>query len=87
MDILPTEPGWGEEPPSAWGELGTVDGGEPVETLPGAYHEFYRGVAECLLDGAAPPVAVADAVTGIQIIEAAKRSAGSGGVVTIADPT
>ena len=72
---LPTEPGWGLEPREAWGRLGNVHGTEPVETLPGAYQDFYAGVAASILDGAPPPVALADAVTGLRIIEAARESA------------
>ena len=72
---LPTEPGWGTEPPEAWGRLGSVHGTEPVETVPGAYQDFYTGVAATLLDGAPQPVALADAVTGLRIIEAARESA------------
>ncbi len=72
---LPTEPGWGSEPPEAWGRLGNVHGTEAVQTLPGAYQDFYSGVAATLLEGAPPPVSLADAVMGLRIIEAARQSA------------
>jgi len=80
---LPTEPGWGEEPPGAWGRLGSDEGAEAVPTLPGAYQDFYRGVAASLLDGAAPPVTMTDAVIGARIIEAVIASAATGTAVTI----
>jgi len=79
----PAGEGWGEEEPSAWGRLGTVDGAEPFPTLPGAYPDFYAAVAACLLEGGEPPVAAADAALGIEIVEAAHRSAREGVVVAI----
>jgi predicted dehydrogenase len=80
---LPTEPGWGQEPPEAWGKLGTLDDVETISTQPGAYHEFYAGVAACLLDGAEQPVALDDAVTGLQVIGAARKSAESASIVPL----
>jgi predicted dehydrogenase len=74
----PDEPGWGEEPQSAWGRLGTVDGTRPVPTLPGAYQEFYAGVRDALRDEAPPPVTIDQAIDVIAAIEAARRSAESG---------
>jgi predicted dehydrogenase len=44
-----------------------------VPTEAGAYQEFYAGVVRCLRDGAAPPVTLQDAVTGLEIIETALR--------------
>jgi predicted dehydrogenase len=44
-----------------------------VPTEAGAYQEFYAGVARSLREGAAPPVTLQDAVTGLDIIEAALR--------------
>jgi predicted dehydrogenase len=44
-------------------------------TMPGAYQDFYAGVVACLRDGAAPPVVLADAVAGLEVIEAAVTSA------------
>jgi predicted dehydrogenase len=69
----PTDPGWGEEPPEAWGTVTTVDGSWREPTLPGSYQLFYDGLAACLLDGAAPPVASADAVLAAEIIEMAQK--------------
>jgi predicted dehydrogenase len=80
---LPSAPGWGQEPPERWGQLGTQDGYETVETLPGAYQEFYAGVAAHLRDGAPPPVTMADAVDGLRVLEAARESALTRGVVAL----
>lgn len=70
--------GWGEEPQERWGLLGTVDETRTVPTEPGCYPAFYDAVAAALLEGTPPPVDPADAVTGIRIIEAARRSAEHG---------
>jgi predicted dehydrogenase len=70
----PAGPGWGEEPESAWGTLG----GHPYRTEPGAYQDFYASVA-----AGVPPVSPQDAVTGLEVIEAAKQSAATGDSVTL----
>ena len=80
---LPDGPDWGVERQDAWGRLGTVERSEPWPTRPGAYQGFYQGVARHLLDGAPPPVDMADAVEGLQLIEAAVESAGAGRVVPL----
>jgi predicted dehydrogenase len=71
----PTDPGWGEEPPEAWGTVTTTAGEVTEPTLPGAYQHFYAGLAECLIDGTPPPVEPTDAVVVAEIIESAQRSA------------
>ena len=70
----PAGPGWGEEPESAWGTLG----GRPHRTEPGAYQDFYAAVAT----GTAP-VSPHDAVTGLEVIEAAKQSAATGDSISL----
>jgi predicted dehydrogenase len=73
--------GWGEEREEAWGRLVTGDASEPVRTDPGAYPAFYARVATALRDGGHPPVDPMDAVAGLEIIQAARRSAEEGAVV------
>jgi scyllo-inositol 2-dehydrogenase (NADP+) len=70
----PAGPGWGEEPESAWGTLG----GKPHLTEPGAYQVFYASVA-----AGTAPVSPHDAVTGLEVIEAAKQSAATGDAVRL----
>ncbi|MFD5826736.1 Gfo/Idh/MocA family oxidoreductase [Lentzea sp. NPDC060358] len=70
----PAGPGWGEEPEEAWG---TVNG-TPHRTEPGAYQDFYEAVA-----AGRAPVPPQDAVTGLEIIEAARQSAATGGAVRL----
>jgi len=77
-------PGWGEEPRERWGRLGAADEWREVPTEPGAYPAFYAGVAAALRGGTPPPVDPADAVAGLAIIEAARRSAKEGAVVPLA---
>ena len=79
--MRPGEAGFGEEPRDAWGTLRTGEQSRPVPTEPGNYVGFYAGVAATVRDGAAPPVALADAIDGLQVIEAAFSSARSGRVV------
>ncbi|WNV90503.1 Gfo/Idh/MocA family oxidoreductase [Umezawaea sp. Da 62-37] len=76
--------GWGEEPESAWGELRAGGESSPVRTEPGAYQLFYAGVAKAVLHGDAPPVDARDAVSGLEVIEAAAESARTRQVVVLA---
>jgi len=81
--VSPASRGWGEEPEASWGRLVSLGGSAALPTLPGAYQQFYAGMAACLLDGAEPPVEVGDAVTVAEIIEAARHSAESSAVVAL----
>jgi predicted dehydrogenase len=78
------DPDWGREPRDAWGWLGAGDTGRELETEPGAYQRFYEGVRAAIRDGQPPPVDPADAVSVIEVIEAAQASARDGTVVTLA---
>ena len=73
--------GWGEEPAEGWGSLGAGGEARPVRTEPGAYLRFYAGVVDAARHGAPPPVHPDDAVAGLALIEAARRSAAEGRVV------
>jgi scyllo-inositol 2-dehydrogenase (NADP+) len=79
----PTEPGWGEEPSTSWGHIGAGAEWRAVPTSPGAYQLFYAGVASLLLDGAPPPVDIADAITTADIIEAAYLSSHTGAIESL----
>ena len=76
-------PGWGVEPAERWGVFsdGTVQ--HPVESVPGAYQNFYAGIVAALRHGAPPPVSAEDAVTGLAIMEAARRASAQRQVVTL----
>jgi predicted dehydrogenase len=74
---------WGREPPEHWGVL--TDGAQErrVESEPGAYQSFYAQMHGWLRGTAAQPVVPQDVITGLQIIEAARRSAAQRVVVSI----
>ena len=70
----PGEP-WGREPPQRWGRLVRGDASEPVPSEPGDWPRFYAELEAALRDGAPPPVDPADAVTVLELLERARRSA------------
>jgi scyllo-inositol 2-dehydrogenase (NADP+) len=65
---------WGREPPETWGRLGSEDDARPVETEPGDWPAFYRGVVAALRDGAPPPISAAEGVAVLDVIERAQRA-------------
>jgi len=67
---------WGAEAEESWGTLS----GTPVETERGAYQDFYAAVA-----AGGTPVAAADAVTGLEVVEAAFESARSRQTIPLPD--
>jgi len=74
---------WGEEPRAAWGLLGRDDDLQPVPTEQGAYQDFYESIVAAITSGGQPPVDPDDAVSGLEIIEAARKSAFERRVVTL----
>ncbi|MCF3961041.1 Gfo/Idh/MocA family protein [Streptomyces fuscigenes] len=79
---------WGAEPESQWGRLGAGEspltgGGTPVPTEAGDYPAFYTAVEQALRTGAAPPVSAEQAAVTLDVLEAARRSAGEGAVVRL----
>ncbi|MFD7402677.1 Gfo/Idh/MocA family oxidoreductase [Streptomyces sp. NPDC059866] len=81
-------PGWGEEPESLWGRIGSGEspltgGGRPEPTLPGDYPAYYAAVAAALRDGAANPVTALEAAAALDVLEAARRSVRDGVTVTL----
>jgi predicted dehydrogenase len=76
----PGRAAWGREPEALWGTLADADGERPVETEAGDYPAYYAGVAAALRGGGPPPVDPADAIAGLRVLEAARRSAARGTV-------
>jgi predicted dehydrogenase len=73
---------WGADERSRWGWIARGDGERtPVPTEDGRWTAFYPAVAAAVRDGAPPPVEPADAVTVLEVLEAARRSAAHGEVV------
>jgi predicted dehydrogenase len=79
----PTGPDWGQEPPETWGFVTDGTHEEPVRSEPGAYQRFYGQLVTTLRDGGPPPVTAEDALAGLEIIEAAHRSAMERSVVVL----
>ncbi len=75
---LPNDPAWGRENETMYGELTMSVGDLPVkgrvQTLPGSYVAFYKGIAEAIAHGEQVPVLPEEARNTIQVIEAARRS-------------
>ncbi|MCW2884789.1 MAG: hypothetical protein QOE54_1237 [Streptosporangiaceae bacterium] len=80
---IPLDDGWGLEPPDSYGLLGTPGSMRTQVTEPGAYQEFYAAMARAVRGEAPPPVPLADAILGLEIIEAAGRSAAEGRVLDL----
>ncbi|MET1071133.1 MAG: Gfo/Idh/MocA family oxidoreductase [Umezawaea sp.] len=79
----PGQPGWGEEPESAWGRIGLLDDTTPVPSEKGAYEEFYRLLVTAIRDGGPLPVDPESAIAALEIIEDAFQSANTGQVVAV----
>ncbi|WP_018656135.1 Gfo/Idh/MocA family oxidoreductase [Actinomadura flavalba] len=77
------DPAWGQAPSDRYGRRGTPDDTRPEPTMPGAYQEFYRAVARTLTENAPPPVDLNDAITGLDIIEAATESSKTRTTITL----
>jgi scyllo-inositol 2-dehydrogenase (NADP+) len=80
---VPGSAGWGTSPESRWGTIGAGDDVAPVPTEPGNYGRFYEGIVAALRNGAPPPVAPADALLTLEVIDAARRSAALRRAVTL----
>jgi scyllo-inositol 2-dehydrogenase (NADP+) len=73
--LQPDTAGFGADAPDRWGRLLRGDGGEPVQSEPGRWLTFYEGVERAVRTGAPPPVLAEDALTVLEVLEAARRSA------------
>jgi predicted dehydrogenase len=73
--LTPQDPGYGVTPPEAYGLVGTPGETRPHPTEHGRYQDFYPAVAAAVRGEAPPPVTLDDAVAGLEVIEAALRTA------------
>lgn len=78
-------PRWADTDDDHRGWLVWGDAAEPeqVQRAPGGWGDFYPAVADMLRDGAPPPVDPDEAVAVIEVLDAARRSAAEGVVVTL----
>jgi scyllo-inositol 2-dehydrogenase (NADP+) len=74
---------WGAEPREKWGHLIDERASEPIPSARGDWPRFYAELERALRQGGPPPVDPWDAVAGLEILDAARRSAAAGGVVTL----
>lgn len=74
---------WGAEPEEKWGTLGTDGALRRVPPERGDYPAFYAAVREAVGEGDPLPVNLHEVVHGIEVIEAALRSAGDGAVIRL----
>jgi scyllo-inositol 2-dehydrogenase (NADP+) len=79
----PGDPGFGCEPPEAWGLLGTEDDAQPFETEPGRYVEFYEGIERAIRTRGPAPVPLETGIATLRVIEAARESAAERVVVPL----
>ncbi len=82
----PADVGWGVEAAEDAGILTTTGGDRAIVSERGDWTAFYRGVADAVRTGAPPPVALADAIETVRLLEAADRSARRREVVDTASP-
>lgn len=71
---------WGAESPGEYGRIGSDGTWRTVESARGDYTDFYRELAVAIAGHGPVPVDAADAVLGLQVIQAAQRSAAAGTV-------
>lgn len=70
--LSPTDAGFGELPRDQWGELARGDDRIEVRPTPGRWLAFYDGVEAALRHGAPSPVAPADAIATLTILDEAR---------------
>jgi predicted dehydrogenase len=74
---------WGSEPESSWGRLVRGDQSEIVPSEPGAWPSFYAAFERALRESGPPPVDPRDAVATLEVLDAARRSAGERRVIAL----
>ncbi|MGY1821060.1 Gfo/Idh/MocA family protein [Geodermatophilus sp. SYSU D00079] len=77
------DPDWGAEPPERWGRLRRGDDAETVPTERGRWDTFYPAFAAAVRGQGPVPVDPRDAVATATVLDAARRSATDGVVVTL----
>jgi predicted dehydrogenase len=79
----PRDAGFGEEPESAWGRLGTEEHAEQVPTERGRYAEFYEQMERAIRSSEPAPVPLSAGIETLRVIEAARRSSDERAVVPL----
>ncbi len=79
----PGGPGWGGAPEATWGVVAAGPEERRVPTEPGRCPDFYAAMVDVLAGGAPVPVGIEDAIAGLDVLEAARRSAVDRAVVAV----
>jgi predicted dehydrogenase len=74
---------WGAEPEERWGRLISEEGSEPIASERGDWPRFYARLERALRQESPPPVDPWDAVSGLEILDAARASAATGTVASL----
>jgi predicted dehydrogenase len=74
---------WGAEPEERWGRLISEEKSEPVPSERGDWPRFYARLERALREGSPPPVDPWDAVRGLEVLDAARRSAATATVASL----
>lgn len=75
--------GWGIEPPGRWGRLIVGERSEAIASERGDWPHFYVELERALREGSQAPVDPWAAVAGLEILDAARRSAATAAVVAV----
>ncbi len=71
--MLPGAAGWGKDRPDLYAKIFTGIGGlnlsGTIETLPGSYENYYKGILQAITEGTPAPVTAQEAANVIKIIE------------------
>jgi predicted dehydrogenase len=78
-----TYPDWGAEPEDRWGRVFRDGASEPLRSEQGAWDTFYPAFAAAVRGDGPVPVNPWDAVATAEVLDAARRSATDGSVVTL----
>lgn len=74
---------WGIEPESSWGRLVRGDESETVPSERGNWPSFYAALERSLCEGGPAPVDPRDAVATLEVLDAARQSAGAREVIAL----
>jgi scyllo-inositol 2-dehydrogenase (NADP+) len=79
----PGDEDWGAEPREKWGQLISEHGSVVIPSERGDWPRFYWQLERALREGSPPPIDPSVAVAGLEILDAARRSAATGTVVSL----